>query len=232
MNKEYKISELMENYTDNEFFLEGEQTVDTEKAVNDLLAQVRPKKRMKPLFKVIAAAAAAVVLAGAATAGTLVLNGSFKTPTNINVSYKAEGDSCYVHFDSTEETSPIKVEENDRLYFIADGEHTDITDLVDENTPYIYSYVNTEGFTCYIIAGGAAGDYGYFELLPVGDTGTWSASMSNTRASEDSWIELLNGVEYTPEAVDEAFRSVYRTWVLAAFDELGLWSATKAILGG
>ncbi|MCH5200362.1 MAG: hypothetical protein J1F60_05315, partial [Oscillospiraceae bacterium] len=60
MKKELDITKIMDDYTDNEFFVEGEQAVDTEKAVGELLAQVRPKKRMKPIFKVLIAAAALV----------------------------------------------------------------------------------------------------------------------------------------------------------------------------
>lgn len=43
--------------------------------------------------------------------------------------------------------------------------YTDITDLVDEDTPYIYTAVNTAA-NCpsYIIVGGAPDDFGYAEI--------------------------------------------------------------------
>ena len=233
--KEYRISELMENYTDNEFFVEGEQTVDTEKAVSDLLGQVQPKrKKVKTLFKVMIAAAAAVVLAGAVTAGTLVLSGSFVTPTNLGVSYRPEDDGYYLEVDATDEVMPIKVEEGNRLFFTADGEYTDITDLVDENTPYIYSYVNTEGYTCYVAVGGAAGDYGYFNLYPIGDSGEWNLDGRNTNVPIEERKMIPSGTEFESleelyKAVNEEKRSFHKAWVLAACDELGLWDVIKCL---
>ena len=32
-----------------------------------------------------------------------------------------------------------------RLWFVAGGERTDITDLVDEDTPYVHTYTDGEG---------------------------------------------------------------------------------------
>lgn len=57
------------------------------------------------------------------------------------------------------------VTEHGRLYFIADGQHIDITDIIDENTPYIYTTVNTEiDRPSHIIIGGAPDNLGYAEI--------------------------------------------------------------------
>ena len=220
--KEYKISEIMEDYTDNEFFVEGEQTVDTEKAVSELLGQVKSrKKRIKPLFKVLIAAAAAVVLAGAATAATIAVS-SFTTATNLKVT----GTYNNVHTDSSEEIVPIRVEEGNRLIFTADGDYTDITDLVDENTPYIYRYINDMGYECYVIVGGTAGNYGYVDLYTVG-MGRWDADLTNARTPEEQHIVIPDGTHFDSEeecdaAYEEVFRSERQPWYSNALDELGV----------
>ena len=219
--KEYKISELMENYTDNEFFVEGEQTVDTEKAVRELVGQVKPKRRVKPLFKVLAAAAAAVVPAGAAAAATIAVS-SFTTATNLKVT----GTYNNVHTDLSEEIVPIRVEEGNRLIFTADGDYTDITDLVDENTPYIYRYTNEMGYECYVIVGGAAGNYGYADVYTVG-MGRWDADLTNASTPEEQHIVIPDGTHFDSEeeltaAYEEVFRSEYQPWYNNALDELGV----------
>lgn len=176
MNKEYKISELMENYSDNEFFLEGEQTVDTEKAVSELLAQAKPKKRMKPMFKALAAAAAAAaVFAGATIASSSIIGkGHFTTALNARVEYdswdKHEGGDIYSHsnvfsYETTDLIYPAE-ERDGRLIFTVDGQNTDITDLIDRRTPYIYSYtIPQTGFPAHIIVGGDPDDPAYIEII-------------------------------------------------------------------
>lgn len=72
--KEVKISELMSSYTDNEFQIEGEQTVDTEKAVKAVSQRISSKQKTKvrPLFKALIAVAAAAALTGAVSAAAAV----------------------------------------------------------------------------------------------------------------------------------------------------------------
>lgn len=247
MKKELDITKIMDDYTDNEFGIEGEQAVDTEKAVGDLLAQVQPKKKKaKPLFKVLVAAAAAVaVLAVGATAAGIVIKGGYTTSTGIGVSYEAGENygSWSVHYDE-DRGAPIKVEEGNRLMFAADGQNIDITDLVDGNTPYIYTYDNSEGESCYIVVGGAAGDYGYIELVPlkVMDNGEvivrWHESGWNTHVPQEQWLEYPESItiygddEKAEEkwaaykkAADAAERSRFKSWCLAAFDELEVWGS-------
>ena len=166
--KEYRISELMENYTDNELFLEGEQTVDTEKAVSELLAQVKPKKRIKPVFKVFIAAAAAVSVLAGAVVGSDFLSGSFTSGSGVKFKYEVsdDGSDCgyeaYLHYRGTLTT------ENDRLYLKTGDETVDITDLTDEKTPYIHSYTNPgTGDDAYIIAVGTPTHYEFVDLFRV-----------------------------------------------------------------
>lgn len=221
MKTKLDITKIMDDYTDNEFFVEGEQAVDTEKAVNELLAQVKPKKKMKPIFKALIAAAAAAVLAGTAAAATIAVS-SFTTATNLKVT----GTYNDVHTDLSEEIVPIRVEEGNRLIFTAGGDYTDITDLVDENTPYIYRYINDMGYECYVIIGGAAGNYGYVDLYTVG-MGRWDADLTNAGTPKEQHIVIPDGTHFDSEeevaaAFEEVFRSERQPWYNNALDELGV----------
>lgn len=228
MKTELDITKIMDDYTDNEFGIEGELAVDEEKAVSELLAQVKPKKKMKPIFKALIAAAAAAVLAGTAAAATLVVSKQFTTPTNLVVIDGNGISDIDIQLYIAQIDIPLRVEEGNRLIFTAGGEHTDITDLVDENTPYIYPYVNTEGDTCYIIVGGAEGDYGYAELFPYSNNQKWYSYGHNFTNPQELQTKIPDGTEYAGfeemmEAVNEMKRSCFKPWHLTALDTLGLW---------
>lgn len=240
--KEFEITELMRDYTDDEFNIEGENAADTDKVMQSVMMQVKPKKKVRPMFKALIAAAAAVVLAGTVTAATIAIKGGYTTLTGIDVVYEA--DELFTSWSMSYglDNVPIRLEEDGRLMFVADGQSIDITDLVDENTPYIYSYDNSEGDTCYIAVGGAAGDYGYLELFPVklfGDEVKWNEIGYNTSVPEDQWLpypENLTGGsgdeeadeqqwEEHEKAVREAMRSQFKPWCLAVFDGLDIWDS-------
>lgn len=227
MKTELDITKIMDDYTDNEFGIEGELAVDEEKAVSDLLAQVQPKtKKIKPLFKVLVAAVAAAALAGAVTATTLIVQGSYKTTSGLTISYQAEEYDSRVVVDATNQVAPIEVEKGNKLFFIGNGQHINITELVDEETPYIYSYENYEGDTCYVAVGGAAGDYGYLEIFPAG-LDYWYAEGHNINTPEEQHkpfpIGEFESAEECDRAIDEAERSYYKPWAIAACEELGFW---------
>ena len=242
MNKrEIDITELMDSYTDNEFNIVGEAGVDAENIVSAVLPQVKQKKKVKPLFKMlIAAAAAAAVLAGGATAADIVIKGGYTTSTGIDVSYEFGENHGSWHI-SHGEGEILRVEEGNRLMFVADGQYIDITDLVDENTPYIYSYENSRGDACYIAAGGAAGDYGYVSLVPIPmseDYVGWDENGYNVQVPREQWKEYPADIvvydddemkeekwEAYYKAVDEAKRSWFKPWCLAAFEETGVWGS-------
>ena len=73
-------------------------------------------------------------------------------------------------------TEPVAME-NEKLYFIVNDEHIDITDSVSESEPYVYDYVDKDGYTHYWIIGlngPEPGHYGYGEYIK--DSGdTWIA---------------------------------------------------------
>ena len=212
MKKELDITKIMDDYTDNEFGIEGEQAVDTEKAVGDLLAQVKPeKKKMKPIFKVLIAAAALVGLMGSTAANGVY----FTTITGESNAYYIDENGMHhyestSHLDGTEALARIVQLEDDRLYFVADGGKTDITDLIDEETPYIYKFhdLPTDKPNCenYIIVGGTPEQYGFISFVPTGslseeDYGElvgWSTTAVVTDNADNVMTDFqwyINGVE-------------------------------------
>ena len=174
MKTELDITRIMDDYTDNEFGIEGELAVDEEKAVGDLLAQVQPKKKkIKLLFKVLIAAAALFGLMGATAANGYY----FTTIDGVDVAHYIDEDGMIhremsSHLGGEECLARIVQLEDDRLYFVADGGKTDITDLIDNETPYIYKLhdLPADKPFCenYIIVGGTPEQYGYISFIAGG----------------------------------------------------------------
>ena len=185
--KELKITELMREYTDDEFNIGGKNAADTEKVLENVMGRVKPEKKVKPLFKVLVAAAAAVaVLAGAVTAGT-VLTGSYTTVTGRHVEweydYNENGFESGWTSSTTKELEDVLTLRDGRFYFDIDGESTDITDLIDRTTPYIYTYTLPESEkSAYVIAGGTAEEYAVVDLVYTEDTGWFGAGVINGNA--------------------------------------------------
>ena len=192
--KKIDITELMDSYTDNEFNIGGEAGVEAEKVVSAVLPQVKQKKKMKPLFKVIAAAAAAVVLAGAATAAAIISSGVFTGASGTEYHYDLDDVDGHTGFGRSwngDDINYLMTLENDRLYLNVDGEHIDITDHIDRKTPYIYSYTVPEtGNTGYVIAGGTTEEYGVVELTYIAGWG-WTG---NGAVNSDFYGENNGGI--------------------------------------
>ena len=187
MKREIDITELMDSYTDNEFNIGGETGVEAEKVVSAVLLQVKQKKKMKPKFKVlIAAAAAAIVLAGGATAAGFISKGAFTTATNMEYGYDIGEDYVNEYIDFRNAVPPAELEDG-RVYFTLDGAHTDITELIDRTTPYIYSYTNAETRQpIHIVVGGEPENYAFVELVKVDGLG-WQGIGSFLREERYSW---------------------------------------------
>ena len=72
---------------------------------------------------------------------------------------------AYLHTDSL--TDPVEIRDG-RLWFVVNGEHTDITDLISETEPYLYDYTDEDGVVHYWIVGKNGPEpayYGYGEFL-------------------------------------------------------------------
>lgn len=114
----------------------------------------KPMKRLKKLTVFGIAAALMAVTCAAAASGL---------PARIY--HLATGGWDRVnHLYATKDNPPVELR-GGRLWFTADGQELDITDLVDENTPYIYTRTDPgSGTTGYIIVGGTPENFGWAEF--------------------------------------------------------------------
>ena len=78
---------------------------------------------------------------------------------------EAGGTNAVLHTENL--TEPVEFE-NNRMIFIVNGEHLDITESVSEDIPYIYKYTDEEGMIHYWLIGKNGPElrhYGYAEYL-------------------------------------------------------------------
>ena len=172
--KEIEITELMREYTDDEFNIEGENAADHEKVTESVMAQVKPKKKAKPLFKVLVAAAAAatVCVAGVAVVGSDFLSGSFTSGSGVKFKYEVSDDGSRYSYEASLDYRGTLTAEDGRLHLNTGDETIDITDLTDEKTPYIHSYTNPgTGDDAYLIAVGTPAHYEFVDLFRVDGIG-------------------------------------------------------------
>lgn len=164
--KRLRISRLMDEYTDTEFFPAGGSAVNPQAVKGWVLANAKaPSKgnQASKRKKVLLAAALAAVLVVLVGAGLpyiqhQLVNGmlSFEKTTDGRI-------TSYVHYGSVVELK------DGRLFFNLDNrQQMDISDLVSTETPYIYDGSDSEtGMIYYIIMGGTPECYGYVELIDV-----------------------------------------------------------------
>lgn len=84
---------------------------------------------------------------------------------------------------------PVTVEDG-RLYFIANGEHIDITDLCSEEEAYIYVLQDSTGVRHYFAVGGTPDDYGYeiYIQIPGEEADGWTGGASaGHRTAASGW---------------------------------------------
>lgn len=123
--------------------------------------------------------------------------------------------------------------DNGRIYLTANGEKLDITDKMDENTPYIVEHTDKEnGTSGYFIAGGTPDHFGWVEIF-VADGVILGAS---GRDYEDELYTMPDGseiilndlpIEERMKLSEEnggmlTFTPVHHPWFQAALDQLGL----------
>ena len=165
--KHLEISKIMDEYTDTEFFPADTSAVDPEAVKARVLAGIKAptgRKQLPRKKKLLLAAglAAALVLMGA---GLPSLVHQTYQLLNTTLTFEQNPDSRSV----TYEHGAFSIEvEDGRLFFVLDGERTDITDIISEDTPYIYDGSDPEtGLTYYLIIGGTPKNYGWLEWVNV-----------------------------------------------------------------
>ena len=185
------------------------------------------KRRMPAVGKIVLAAALAVGCVLSIAAGLPAQVYNFVTGGSVVV--EPGGSEVNFTLMGDEDASPVAVE-NGRLMFEADGQKLDITDKVDENTPYVQERTDpATGNRGYVVVGGTVDDYGWAEFFLTED-GTCSMMGENAwdnmvpvdgkdiplgQLTEDQ-IDALN------ESDDNLMRTVNRPWLDKAIAQLGL----------
>ena len=211
-----------------------------EEIMEQLETKGTQKRRMPKAGKISLAAALAVGALLSIAAGLPARVYNFATGGQVRVSPDLYYGSMTI--DMADFTAPIKAE-GGRLWFEADGQHIDITDKVDENTPYIYERTDPNtGEKGYVIVGGTAEDFGWAELFVIdGELNSVSgdnfvnclvrlldgSEVDRNDLTEEQWEQLAeqNGTGVADSHIVDgaiATREVVHPWFQAALDQLGL----------
>lgn len=197
--KRLEISKLMDEYQDNEFFPEGESACGIQAVKDRVLPQAKGKRSHKKLWVVGALAAVMAMLVGAGYPFKFVQS----LASDMKIGPFPDGTVAHIT-----EKEPVVLEDG-RIWFIANNEHIDITDLIDEETPYIYDGCDPEnGITDYIIVGGTPEKYGWYEHIDHPDAPFYSG-FGSYNFSYDYYTK--DGVVYqeedlTPEQRNQALK--------------------------
>lgn len=126
------------------------------------------------------------------------------------------------------EDAPLVLEDG-RLWFINGEERTDVTDLIDADTPYIYEHTDpVTGYKGWLILGGTPEDFGWAECADVGGGfGLTGHDYSQIYLTLDG--EKIRDTDLTPEQRERINQMdsvptevVYAPWLVSAMEQLGI----------
>lgn len=163
--KRIRISRLMDEYTDTEFFPTGGSAVDPGAIKDRVLAAatVQAKKQVPRKKKVLLAASLAAALLILAGAGFPYIQHRL---VGGMLSFEQRPGERMTSF--VRQHSVVGYEDGRLIFDRDDGGRIDITDLVSEDTPYIYDASDPDtGMLYYIIMGGTPEFYGWLEWIQV-----------------------------------------------------------------
>ena len=168
--KRIDLFQLMNAFQDEEFEPEEECFVDENKVKETVMTQVRQKKRKGRKVLVLAAALAACLALAGWTYGEQIIH-LLSGGQVIRGGTGGAGYGTVIMSDGYDENgNPTIISlEDGRLWFVAGGQRVDVTDQVDEETPYVHTATDEEGNLHYIIVGGTPEDYGWFEGVTAPD---------------------------------------------------------------
>lgn len=130
------------------------------------------KRRMPKVGTMVLAAALAVGCIAMMAAGLPAQVYHFISGGSITINPGT--DTAY--YDRLDVVDPVEVDENGRVWLTADGQHLDITDQVDENTPYLYERTDGEtGQKGYLLIGGDHDNLGWMEWYQMDGYWFWHA---------------------------------------------------------
>lgn len=171
--KKIEISELMNGYVDEEL-QPREGLVDRERV--RALVRARVGRRRVQKRRVLLVAAALTVCLGLVGWSCAEMYGEqiFQLVGGGQITIGGSGEEGYVAgrpsdgYDENGQPLVLSLEEG-RLWVVARGQRVDVTDQVDEKTPYVDTWWDGEGDLYYVIVGGTPEDYGWYEGVTVPD---------------------------------------------------------------
>ena len=204
------ISRLMDAYEDTEFLPKEEILVNTEQIKQEVIRAVKVKRRtVKKTALVAAALAACLALAGWGYGGKIF---DFLSGGQVSIGGRGGdiiGSATVVMSDGLDDSGrpTIIALEEGRLWFVATGERIDVTDLVDEATPYVWTQRQEDGSLHYILVGGTPEDYGWYEGVEFPDGSGGGSGFLHSRVDLSQTEKLEEPDWYTAgrEQVEELF---------------------------
>ena len=209
-SRKLDISRLMDVYEDTEFMPEEEIVVDTEHIKQEVMKTIKGKRRTSRWLAIVAAALCACLALVGWTYGEQIYR--LISGQTVTVGGDSGMGSVTVEMSDglNENGDPaiIALEEG-RLWFVAGEERVDVTDLVDEETPYIWTQRQEDGSLHYIIVGGTPEDYGWFEGMkfPDGSGGGSGTPHSRTDLSQAEQLKEPDWYTAGREQVEELWEN-------------------------
>ncbi len=223
--KRLEISRLMDEYQDDEFFPQGGGTADTQAVKDRVLAKAAPaKKRPAPLKMALLAAALAAVGVLCIASGLPTTVYHLVTGGTVTVQRGPDGYASY-DFSNQFPAKPVVLEDG-RLWLVINDDRTDITDLIDMETPYILENTDPESsLSNYLIVGGTPENFGYCSYQETSSGGFAGGGSGGCYTS----YSTIDGIPYdvrdlTPEQYEQrdpgGDYDEWRPWYLNAIEQL------------
>lgn len=212
--KKIKISELMNGYVDEE--LQPREGLVDRELVKELV-RARVGRRRVQKRRVLLVAAALTVCLGLVGWSCAEVYGEriFQLVGGGQITIGDSGEGRYVEghpsdgYDENGKPLVVSLEEN-RLWVVARGQRVDVTDQVDEKTPYVDTWWDWEGNLYYVIVGGTPEDYGWYEGVTVPDgSGGGSGILSSCT---DILPGEQNNVEWFTRGQEQVRELWYTRW--------------------
>lgn len=232
-----EISKLMDNYTDEEFFLEGNSAASARAVTDRVMKQAATKRNLKLRPKVLIIAATVAVTGLLITAAAMPygfiesVTGSKYEFHNNGVDIKAPG----IDFDAEFENKPYTAEDG-RIYFTADGQNTDITDYLQRGENYYYKYTETDtqgvDYDIILAVGGNIEDPSYGEMIFQRKERSFFSPMSAAQFNnsgdvycyyKDGQVIIVDTPEKREESTSYPHRSLNYTCLAEFEHQMELW---------
>lgn len=233
--KRLEISKLMDEYQDNEFFPEGEAAADVQAVKNRVLAQAAPGKRRRSPLKMALLAAVLTVGCALCIAAAGPLTHLYRMVSGDSVLIQTDPTGqYYLRISWADINTPIVLEDG-RLWLLLEDQRTDVTDLIDEDTPYIVEGEDPDsGLKNYLIVGGTPEDYGWqiWMEMPLGgyngggyNTFTAYYDVDGVLVGYGEWNAENHSTDGEPLPSELVPDMVFinKPWYDAADAQLGLW---------